>query len=319
MKKYFVYFVLILALAAAFTLTAAGCAGAPAEKPLPPVGSYAGPAPSANKTKASPARSTIVDWNNRNLGQADTPPWLRAYLINNREDLVRQEFNLPDGTVIRVGQAERPDREEARVLAGLMFSQKIANELKQYVVSGQAASLSQGQMQIVEQVTNAAKVTVTGARALPDFWQCIEKDDNGVKTRSYIWYTVYAIDANTWNQVVAKYLYDVAAQITDPAVKQQIANSFNDIDLETKQVNIISDEEFRQKLDLMNKQVDNFQKQTTIGSNQQTVQAAANTTDANALKAAYASGNPGVVAATSLTPNDTDWVKALGTMAATVF
>jgi len=204
-----------------------------------------------------------------------------------------------------------------------MFSQRIANELKQYVVSGQASSLSQGQMQIVEQVTNTTKVTVTGARALPDFWQYIEKDDNGVKTRSYVWYSVYAIDGNTWSQVVAKYLFDVAGQIPDPAVKKQIANSFSEIDQKAKHGEELSDAEFKQKLDLMNKQVDNLQQQDMAKINQQTVQsvAASNVAvaDANALKAAYASGNPAIVAAASLTANDIDWVNALRSMAATVF
>ena len=316
MKKYVVYCLLIAA------LTVAGCASAPADKPLP-LAAYAAPAPAANNINVSPVQSTIIDWNNRNLGQANFPPWLKAYLVNNREDLVRQEFNLPEGTVIRIGQAERPNREEARVLAGLMFDQKIANELKQYVVAGQAESLNQGQLQIVEQITNTTKVTVTGARALPDFWQYIEKDDNGVKTRSYVWYTIYAIDANTWSQVVAKYLYDVAGQIPDPAVKQQIANSFNTIDEQTKHGQEISDADFRQKIELMNKQVDNLQQQDMAKINQQTAQTAAAATvaaaDANTLKAAYASGNPAIVAAASLTPNDVDWVKALGTVAATVF
>ena len=322
MKKISLYCVLIL------TLAMGGCGSIPvAEKPIPPAAANASPAPGAapgeNNVDVSPVRSTIIDWNNRNLGQANNPPWLRAYLINNREDLVRQEFNLPEGTVIRVGQAERPSREEARVLAGLMFSQRIANELKQYVVSGQASSLSQGQMQIVEEITNTTKVTVTGARALPDFWQCIEKDNNGVKTRTYIWYTIYAIDGNTWSQVVAKYLYDVAGQVPDPAVKKQIANSFAEIDRQTKRGEEISDAEFKQKLELMNKQVDNLQKQDMAKINQQTVQSvvAANVAvaDANALKAAYSTGNPAIVAAASLTPNDVDWVKALGTMAATTF
>ena len=323
MKKVFFYSLLILVLAMAGCASTPVPASAPAEKPTPSGDTKTGPTQKENNVDVAPAHSTIIDWNNRNLGQANNPPWLRAYLINNREDLVRQEFNLPEGTVIRVGQAERPNREEARVLAGLMFSQRIANELKQYVVSGQASSLSQGQMQIVEQVTNTTKVTVTGARALPDFWQYIEKDDNGVKTRSYVWYSVYAIDGNTWSQVVAKYLFDVAGQIPDPAVKKQIANSFSEIDQKAKHGEELSDAEFKQKLDLMNKQVDNLQQQDMAKINQQTVQsvAASNVAvaDANALKAAYASGNPAIVAAASLTANDIDWVNALRSMAATVF
>lgn len=322
MKKISLYVVLIL------TLAMGGCGSAPvATQPAtPPVIANAAAAALASaesNVNVAPVHSTIIDWNNRNLGQANNPPWLKAYLINNREDLVRQEFNLPEGTVIRVGQAERPNREEARVLAGLMFSQKIANELKYYVVSGQASSLSQGQIQIVEEITNTTKVTVTGARALPDFWQCIEKDNNGVKTRSYIWYTVYAIDGNTWSQVVAKYLFDVAGQVPDPAVKKQIANSFAEIDQKTKHVQEISDAEFKQKLDMMNKQADNLQKQDMAKINQQTIQSVAAAgiavADANALRVAYASGNPAIVAAASLTPNDVDWVKALSTMASTVF
>jgi hypothetical protein len=311
----------LFAALAVMTLAAAACASASKGETRTEVPQ---PAASAkqNNIEVQALHSTVINWNNRNMGVPPFPAWLKALIINNRQDAVRQEFSLPEDTVIRVSQAERPNREEARVLADLMFAQQVANELKRYVVTGAASRFDQRVTQTVEEITSSTKVTLTGGQKLPDFWQQVETDDNGIKSRSYVYYSVYAFPGNSWSQLVAKYLFEVVGQIPDSRVQLQIRDSFAEIDRQTKRGEERSDAEFYQTLDLQVKEVENKQRQDMARINQQTALGTAGaeaakaqaTAEANARYAAYKSGNPSTAAAASVTANDTDWVKALSTV-----
>jgi hypothetical protein len=225
--------------------------------------------------------------------------------------------------VVRVSQAERANRDEARVLADLMFAQQLANELKRYVVAAAASRLDQRQMDIVEQVTSAAKVTMTGAQKVADFWQLVEKNDDGVESRTYIWYTVYAFPGDTWGLLTRKYVNDVIGQIPDRPVQTQIANAFGEIDAEAKRNNERSDAEFRQQLQLQMQAAQDKQKREMAKINQQT---AANTAaaevartqaqaEADARYAAYRYGDAATAAAAATVAGDYDWISALNTAA----
>jgi hypothetical protein len=280
------------------------------------------PQSSVNNVDVEALSSKIINWNNRNMGVPPFPAWLKVLIINNRQDAVRQEFGLSEDTVIRVSQAERPNREEARIQADLMFAQQVANELKRYVVTGAASRFDQGVTQIVEEITSSTKVTLTGGQKLPDFWQQIETEDNGMISRSYVYYSVYAFPGNSWSQLVAKYLFEVVGQVPDSRVQLQIRDSFAEIDRQTKRGEERSDAEFYQTLDLQMKEVENKQRQEMARINQQTAlgTAAAEaakaqaTAEADARYAAYKYGNSSTAAAASVTANDTDWVKALSTV-----
>jgi hypothetical protein len=91
---------------------------------------------------------------------------------------------------------------------------------------------------------------MTGAQKVSDFWQQVEKNNDGVKSRTYIWYTVYAFPGDTWGQLTRKYVNDVIGQIPDRPVQTQIANAFKEIDAEAKRNNERSNAEFRQQLQL---------------------------------------------------------------------
>jgi hypothetical protein len=316
----------------ALTLVLAGCkSNAPAASSAPDQNASAippsGPPPDANNAEVRAIPSIVIDWNNRNLGVEYRPGWLKGLLVNNRASAVIQEFGLPDTAVVRVSQAERANREEARVLADLMFAQQIANELKRYVVTGGGQNLNQGQMDIVEQITSGAKVTMTGAQKVTDFWHQVEKEDNGIKSRTYVWYTVYAFPGNAWSQLTRKYVNDVIGQIPDRAVQTQIAQAFGEIDASAKRNNERSDAEFNQMLALQRQAAEDKQKQDMARINQQTALGTAATeaakaqaeAEAKARFAAYKYGDPATAAAASVTANDYDWISALGTAASIMF
>jgi hypothetical protein len=251
------------------------------------------------------------------------PGWLRALVVNNREAAVRQEFNLPEGTVIRHVEAERANRDKALIDADLLFVQKIANELKLYVVTAAAKGLDGGSTDIVEEVTSSTKVTLTGAQKVRDFWQLVEKEEDGVKSRNYVWYAVYAFSGSTWDALTRKYVNDVIGQIPDRRVQTQIARDFDEIDRQAKRSEERSDAEFKQMLDLQRQVVEDKQKRDMAQIAQQGArdQAAANVAEAQASAeaearyAAYKYGDPATAAAASVTANDIDWISALGTAA----
>ena len=314
------------------TFALAGCrSNAPAASNAPaqnvPAIPPSGPPANANNVGVQALRSTVIDWNNRNMGVESFPGWLKGLVVNNRASAVIQEFSLPDTAVVRASQAERANREEARVLADLMFAQQVANELKRYVVTAAGQNFNEGQMDIVEQITSSTKVTMTGAQKVADFWQQIEKEDNGLKSRTYIWYTVYAFPGNTWGQLTRKYVNDVIGQIPDRPVQAQIAQAFGEIDAEAKSNKERSDAEFNQMLALQRQAAEDKQKREMARINQQTAlgTAAAETAkaqaeaEAQARFAAYKYGNPATAAAASVTANDIDWISALGTAASLAF
>jgi hypothetical protein len=325
MKKTVVYGCIVIALAA---LALANCAGAPAT-PAGPANPETTPAPANPGHLNVDVRKTVVrDYMNSNVpGMESFPGWLRALVVNNRQAVVRQEFGLPDDTVIRVSQVERANREEARVDSDLAFAQAIANELKRYVVTAAARSLDQGSTDIVEETTSSAKVTLTGGQKLQDFWQLVEKEEDGVKSRSYVWYTVYAFPGNTWGALTRKYVNEVIGQIPDRRVQQQIARDFEEIDRQAKRNEERSDAEFQQMLDLQRKAAEDKQKRDMAQIAQQGArdQAAANVAEAQASAeaearyAAYKYGDPATAAAASVTAGDVDWISALGTAADIVF
>ena len=321
MKKILLFSVLVLA------LVAAGCGSSPPATDSATVVIESSPPPSSSNMDVSPMRSTIRDWNNRNMGEDQFPGWLRMLIVNRQQGPVRQAFGLQENTVIKVSQAERPNREEARVLADLMFAQQVATELKREVLTGAASNLNQGQMQLVEEITTATSITMTGGGKLADFWQLVETEDNGVISRRYVWYSVYSFQGELWSQLVAKYLHDVVGQIPDTRVQQQIASQFAEIDRQTRREEERTDAQFRQELELQVRAVDNLQEQEMARINQQTAQtaviadAARAHADAEAAARwnAYRYGPPAAAAAAALTADDTDWVRALAVIAGVAF
>jgi hypothetical protein len=124
----------LIALALLAVLLAAACktsktAAIADPMPKPPA------APTENPQSnfgVSALRSTVVDWQNRNMNEEPFPAWLRGLEVNKKQGPVRVLFELPDNAVFRSAQARRSSRDEAGVEAALNFNAAIANELKTY-------------------------------------------------------------------------------------------------------------------------------------------------------------------------------------------
>jgi hypothetical protein len=319
----------IVPVLAAAIAALAGCASsaAPAQAPVQasaPTQAEIRQDQDANNVSTAALRSTVIDWSNRNIGEDSVPVWLKP-LVKEQHGVVRTELNLNPTVRVGYSMSRRPNRDEARVQAGLLFAQKTANSLKQYVVTAAAQSLDQGQMDIVEQITTATKIEITGNREVTQFWQLVETEDPSTrsKSREYVYYIVYEMDAQTWTQLVRKYVNDVIGQIPDRAVQTQIANAYGEIDAKSRRENEMTDAEFRQKLDLQMQAAKDAQAREMARINQQTAATAAQAqvaqtqvqAESDARYAAYKYGDAATAAAASTTAADFDWISALSTVA----
>jgi hypothetical protein len=202
-----------------------------------------------NNVETQTTRSTVIDWANRNVGEESVPLWLKP-LIKGNSGPVKTEYGIPATSRVKYSIAQRSNRDEARVQAGLLFAAQTASELKEYVVTAAAQTLNEGQIDIVEEITTATKVNMTGTERVADFWQLVETEDPStrIKSREYIYYVVWAMPQATWTALTRKYVNDVVGQIPDRQVQINMANAYGEIQAAADRETEMSDAEFRQKL-----------------------------------------------------------------------
>jgi hypothetical protein len=282
----------------------------------------------ANNVDTQSLRSTVLDWSNRTVGEDSVPLWLKP-LIKGNSGPVKSEFGINPTSRVDYSIAQRSNRDEARVQAGLLFNAKIANALKTYVVTGAAQILNEAQMDIVEDITTATKINITGNERVADFWQLVETEDPStrVKTREYVYYVTWAMPASTWTALTRKYLNDVIGKIPDRQVQTNLANAYNDIQAAADRETEMTDAEFQQRLRLQEQAAKDAQAREIARINQKgaATSAAAQVAEtqvqaeARARYAAYKYGDPATAAAAATTAGDIDWISALGTAASVVF
>jgi len=310
-KKMFLAFTLFAAVCFA-VIVIAGCTGAPKTPNQHEIKREQNAANVDTKGYAS----TVVDWSNRNLGEESVPSWLKP-LVKGNTQFVKQEFSINPSARVKYSIAQRANREEARVSAGLVFAAQIANELKQYVVTSAAQTLNQGQMEIVEEITTATKINITGNQRVADFWQLVETTEpSGVKRREYIYYVIWSMDEGIWTQLVRKYVNDVIGKIPDTQAQRNIANAYAEIDAVSKREREMSDTEFKQVIDLRYQAASNAHEREMAKINVTTAQVQA---ESKARHEAYKSGSPAAAAVASTSSGDFDWINALSTAAKIIF
>jgi hypothetical protein len=312
----------LIASAGIAALVMAGCASEPRPEAAPTAAEIR-QEQNANNVATQARRSTVVDWANRNVGEESVPLWLKP-LIKGNSGPVKSEYGIPSDARVKYSLAQRANRDEARVQAGLLFAAQIANELKQYVMTAAAQTLNEGQIDIVEEITTATKVNITGTERVADFWQLVETEDPStkIKNQEYVYYVVWSMPQATWTALTRKYVNDVVGQIPDRQVQTNVARAYADIQTAADRETEMDDAEFRQKLRMQEQAARDAQAREMTKINQQTaaIAAAAQTAqaqaqaEASARYAAYKSGDPAAAAIAATTAADFDWISALGTV-----
>jgi hypothetical protein len=282
----------------------------------------------ANNVSTQALRSTVIDWSSRTVGVAPVPLWLGPLMLGN-SGAVKSEFGINPASRVKYSLAQRSNRDEARVQAGLLFNAQIANELKTYVMNAVSQTLNEGQTEIVEEITTATKINITGNERVVDFWQLVETEDPStrVKTREYVYYVVWAMPQATWTALTRKYLNDVIGKIPDRQVQTNMANAYGDIQAAADREIEMTDTEFQQRLRLQEQAAKDAQAREMARINQQTVANSAaaqvaqtqSQAEADARFAAYKYGDPATAAVAATTAGDIDWIGALGTATSIVF
>jgi hypothetical protein len=317
----------LLMMGCATASKAANAAGTTADAPVPTEQDIRREQ-GANNVDNRALRSTVLDWSNRTVGENSIPLWLKPLMMGNSA-AVKSAFGVAPDARVKLSQAQRPNRDEARVQAGLLFAAQVANELKQYVMAAAGQTLDEGQMDVVEEITTATKVTISGTERVTDFWQLVETEDPGTraKTREYVYYVVWAMPQATWTALTRKYVNDVIGKIPDRAVQTNVAKAYTGIEAAANRETEMTEAEFLQKLRLQEQAARDAQERDMAKINQQTAQnqAMAQTAqeqvraEARARYAAYKYGDPATAAAASTTAADFDWISALNTAASIVF
>jgi hypothetical protein len=240
----------------------------------------------------------ILDWSNRGIGEIASPLWLLPAVRGNW-NLFKQEWPVAPDKVLKIGLAQHASLNAAQTVADVQYAARLANQLKQSVLTRAGISLgSDGEFAAVQDAATQAKVEIAGQERLTDFWQLREVDGgNGRKTQVYVYYVVYACDSAVWDQVVAKYLRDIIGQVPDTKTQQTIAGMFNEINAEVKYEREKSEAQLTAEVTAQ---------QQALRQGPQTVAA---------QREAYRSGDPARIAAASTTAADTDHVAALALIA----
>jgi hypothetical protein len=247
------------------------------------------------KKTADPAR--VLDWANRGLGEDASPAWLLPAVRGNFT-IFKQDWPMRADKVLKVGVSRAPALNAAMVIADVQYAARLANQLKQSVITKAAITLgSDDQFSVVNDAATKTTVTIAGQERLTDFWQLNETvDKNGRTVNAYNYYVVYACDPDVWSKLVAKYLYDLTDKIPDQKAKATIAGMFAEIDAETRRDADKADVDFAAEI--------------------RAQQAALVTPIAPAAqRAAYRSGDSAKIAAAGTTAADTDYIAALAALA----
>jgi hypothetical protein len=277
--------------------------------------------PSASNVDVAPTKAVVRDWSNRGMGIPATPSWLQSLVLGNTGP-IKQEFGINGSNRVKFIVAQNRNRESARVQAGLLFAAKTANELKQYVVTGAGSVLDSGELDIVEEIATATKVTIAGNETVADFWQLVETEDTATrqKVQEYVYYIVYSMEEATWKALVRKYTNDIIGQLPDRAVQTKVAQAFDDIDAAASRETMMTEAQFILQVEAQRQAAERaYELEQARISGQTAVGVAAVTPATTSKQMVYVSGDQVAVAAASTTAADIDWIQALSTASSVMF
>jgi hypothetical protein len=290
----------LLIAAAALALITAACSSAPIpqtreEKETAMVTQAQRVSEEAQKTAD---KQRILDWKDRSLGEDASPDWLLPAVRGNFS-IFKRDWQITGNKVLKVHSALADRLNAAQTIADVQYAARLANQLKQSVLTRAAITLqSDDQFAVVQDAATKAKVDIAGQERLTDFWQLLETTDSqGKTTRRYVYFVVYACDSEVWSKLVAKYLYDIVDNVPQQEAKQTIAAMFAEIDAETKSEKEKSEQVFREEVRAQLNAL-NAPRQSPAEQ-----------------RAAYRSGDSVKIAAAGVTKADADYIAALAAIA----
>jgi len=235
----------------------------------------------------------IVDWKDRSIGETASPDWLLPAVRGNW-NVFKNDWPVSQDKVLKIGVARHATLNGAQTIAEVQYAARLASQLRQSVLSRAAVSLgSDGEFDLVNNAATQTQVTIAGQERLTDFWQLIETTGNDRRTnRVYSYWIVYACDSLVWDQLVAKYIYDIVGLLPETRTQQVIAGMFNEINEEIKYERERTQAQFNAELTARQ-------------------QALIQPIPSSEIRSAFQSNDPAQRAAAATTQADIDYVLAL--------
>ena len=173
----------------------------------------------------------VVDWANRAMGIDLQPSWLKAMLNGNSNEF-KTAFGIDENRVVKPSRASGRTEAVAQALSRAGFAYGQAAELRQKLIGriGEAINSNQ-QLEAVYKSATETKAEMTGLREETTFWQKYRtKDPNGKDIEEYVYYTIYSMDKDTWDQICKNYLMDVmGAPELETETQQKIGELFTEM------------------------------------------------------------------------------------------
>jgi len=209
MKKFLVISIVVL------LIGLVSCASTPKPDPVMPV---------QTATEEDLDKVVVVDWTDRALGEVQAPTWLKNMRRGN-SDTFKQLWGTDATRVVKVSSATGNTEAEAQALSRAGFAYTQAAELSQKIIGRVGQGLNDaGQLEALFAAASETKADMTGLREETGFFQKIRTTnaETGDKSEKYIYYTVYSMDKETWDNLCKKYLMDVMgdANLTTETKKQ---------------------------------------------------------------------------------------------------
>ena len=241
----------------------------------------------------------VVDWKDRSIGEIASPVWLFPAVRGNWNSF-KTEWPVSSDRVLKISVARHATLNGAQTVADVQYAARLASQLKQAVLARAAISLgSDGEFDVVNNAATQTMVNIAGQERLTDFWQLVETTGaDGRKTRMYSYWVVYACDSAIWDQVAAKYIFDIVGKLPDTKTQQTIAGMFNDINEEIKYEREKSEAQLKAELEARQQALKEPPKSSAE------------------IRISYQSNDPVQAAAAATTPADADYVAALAAMMA---
>lgn len=153
----------------------------------------------------------VADWANRGMGIESRPEWLKNMLQGNSSTF-KEAFGIDPNRIVKPSRATGKTEAVAQAFSRAGFAYSQAAELRQKVIGRVGQGINDvGQLEAVYMAASETKAEMSGLREETTFWQKfrIKNPETKKVTEEYVFYTIYSMDKETWDNICKKYLVDV--------------------------------------------------------------------------------------------------------------
>ena len=190
------------------------------------------PETTENTVEEMADKMVVADWANRGMGEEAQPTWLKA-MIRGNSGKFKEAFGIDPERIVKPSRATGQTEAVAQAFSRAGFAYSQAAELQQKVIGRVGQGLNDvGQLEAVYMAASETKAEMSGLREETTFWQKVrvKNAENGKVTEEYVYYTIYSMDKETWDNICKKYLMDIMGDASlQTETQKKIGELFSEI------------------------------------------------------------------------------------------